>query len=84
MMSLKPFSYAVRKDPKASLSKFAAECGVKYETLKPYCREDESKRKNFVFVGQSKQKLVPDTNMGRFCERMVVEQLETSKDRLSS
>ena len=46
-----------RKNDKTSLRAFASEVDICYETLKPYCREDESKRKEFVFVGQPK--LVP-------------------------
>ena len=47
-----------RKNSNASLLAFAVEVGIKYETLKPYCREDESKRKTFVIKGQTK--LVPE------------------------
>ena len=47
-----------RMNSMASLREFAAEVDIKYETLKPYCREDESKRKTFVIKGQTK--LVPE------------------------
>ena len=47
-----------RMNSMASLRAFAAEVDIKYETLKPYCREDESKRKTFVIKGQTK--LVPE------------------------
>ena len=47
-----------RMNSMASLRAFAAKVDIKYETLKPYCREDESKRKTFVIKGQTK--LVPE------------------------
>ena len=69
-----------RKNGKASLRAFAAEVDIKYETLKPYCREDESKRKKFVFVGQAK--LVPDAQMDAFCKRMVIEQPDLDRTKI--
>ena len=65
---------------KASLRAFAAEVDIKYETLKPYCREDESKRKKFVFVGQAK--LVSDAQMEAFCKRMIVEQPDLDRTKI--
>ena len=47
-----------RQNGNASLRTFAAEVDIKYETLKPYCRADESKRQKFVVKGQTK--LVPE------------------------
>ena len=47
-----------RQNSNASLRAFAAEVEIKYETLKPYCRVDESKRSSFVVKGQTK--LVPE------------------------
>ena len=47
-----------RKNSNVSLRAFATEVDIKYETLKPYCRADESKRKTFVVKGQ--RRLVPE------------------------
>ena len=47
-----------RQNSNESLRAFAAEVDIKYETLKPFCRADESKRKKFVVKGQTK--LVPE------------------------
>ena len=46
-----------RQNSNESLRAFAAEVDIKYETLKPFCRADESKRKKFVVKGQTR--LVP-------------------------
>ena len=47
-----------RKNSNASLRAFAMEVNVNYETLKPFCRVDESKRKKFNGKGQTR--LVPE------------------------
>ena len=77
--AIETFLHRREQDSKASLRAFAAEVDIKYETLKPYCREDISKRKNFVFVGQTK--LIPEAEMDSFCKRMILEQKGPDLDR---
>ena len=77
--AIETFLQRREQDSKASLRAFASEVDIKYETLKPFCREDLSRRKRFVVVGQTK--LIPEAEMDAFCKRMILEQKGPDLDR---
>ena len=78
--AIEEFNQLQLKNLNADLRDFSKAHGIGYKRIQPYCCKDPSKRKMFVIKGQ--KKLIPEADMERFCQRILVQHPNLARDNV--